>query len=279
MSSVTFYESVLKALMHDGSISNAFSTLIICGGVTDYKIFTYLGFKNVTLSNIDDAQISLGQDNFIATPADAENLPFRNGQFELVCVNAGLHHCASPHRALCEMYRVASKAILVIEARDSFLMRLGIAAGMVADYEVEAIARNELTYGGWRNSDIPNYIYRWTEREVNKTLRSFDPTGQIYLRFFHGVSLPHGRLKDFRGRWHLVVSHIAAVGVKAVVALYPRGGNNFAFFARKPAKVHPWLREEGGRLGINREWVSARYRVRDRGRRHHPGGTLSGPST
>jgi hypothetical protein len=150
---------------------------------------------------------------------------------------------------------------------------------MVADYEVAAVARDELTYGGWRNSDIPNYIYRWTEREVDKTLRSFDPTEQIYLRFFHGVSLPHGRLKDFRSRWRLVVSHIAAVGVKAVVAVYPRGGNNFAFFARKLAKVHPWLREEGGRVGINREWVSARYRVRDRGRRYHPGGSLSRPPT
>jgi ubiquinone/menaquinone biosynthesis C-methylase UbiE len=279
MSSVGFYENVLQTLMREGDISNASSALIVCGGPTDREIFTRFGFQDITLSNIDDAQLDLDQDDVVATPADAENLPFQSGQFELVCVNAGLHHCASPHRALCEMYRVASNAVLVIEARDSFLMRLGTAAGMVADYEVEAVARNELAYGGWRNSDIPNYIYRWTEREVDKTLRSFDPTGPISLRFFHGVSLPHGRLKDYRSRWRLVVSHIAAVGVKAVVAVYPRGGNNFAFFARKPAKVHPWLREEGGRVGINREWVSTRYRVRDRGRRHHPGGSLSGHST
>src|SRR5918996_2976345 len=111
MSGVAFYENVLKTLMRDGDISNASSTLIVCGGVTDYKIFTRLGFQDFTLSNIDDAQLALDHENCGATPADAENLPFRNGQFELVCVNAGLHHCASPHRALCEMYRVASKAV------------------------------------------------------------------------------------------------------------------------------------------------------------------------
>jgi ubiquinone/menaquinone biosynthesis C-methylase UbiE len=43
---------------------------------------------------------------------DAEQLSFEDEAFDYVFVHAGLHHCASPHRALLEMYRVARRGIM-----------------------------------------------------------------------------------------------------------------------------------------------------------------------
>ncbi len=55
-------------------------------------------------------------------------------------VHAGLHHCGSPHRALLEMYRVARKAAVVFEARDSLMMRSAVALGFTNDFELEAVS-------------------------------------------------------------------------------------------------------------------------------------------
>jgi hypothetical protein len=88
-----------------------------------------------------------------------------------------LHHCASPHRALLEMYRVARKAAAVFEARDSLMMRSAIALGFTGDFELEAVSGEGYESGGLNNGPIPNSNFRWTEREVVETIRAADPAG------------------------------------------------------------------------------------------------------
>jgi hypothetical protein len=74
-------------------------------------------------------------------------------------VHAGLHHCASPHRALLERYRVARKAVLVFEARDSLMVRTAVALAS-SDFELEAVSGEGYESGGLNNGPIPNLGYR-----------------------------------------------------------------------------------------------------------------------
>src|SRR5690606_22446416 len=94
------------------------------------------------------------------------------------------------HRALLEMVRVASRGVLVIEARDSWAMRRATQLGIAVDYELPAVAANNYGSGGVANGPIPNYVYRWTEREVEKTLASAYPEGKQSIRYFYGLDLP-----------------------------------------------------------------------------------------
>ena len=81
----------------------------------------------------------------------------KTSSFDWAIVHAGLHHCASPHRGLLEMCRVARKGVVVMEARDSMLIRLAARVGLVPNYELETVAIANFAIGGLRNSAIPNY--------------------------------------------------------------------------------------------------------------------------
>ena len=73
------------------------------------------------------------------------------------------------------MYRVSRKGLLVFEARDSIVMRVMEKLQLVQVYEATAVHMNDCRFGGVNNTEIPNFIYRWTEREVEKTIQSYSP--------------------------------------------------------------------------------------------------------
>jgi ubiquinone/menaquinone biosynthesis C-methylase UbiE len=49
---------------------------------------------------------------------DAQQLPFANGSFDLVCEFGALHHIPHPAKAVSEMLRVASKAIFISDCNN-----------------------------------------------------------------------------------------------------------------------------------------------------------------
>ena len=53
------------------------------------------------------------------------------------------------------------------------------------EYELSAIKKN-ITTGGVDNTSIPNYVYRWTEREIIKLMKSFRPDLKIKIFFDYG---------------------------------------------------------------------------------------------
>jgi hypothetical protein len=79
-----------------------------------------------------------------------------------------------PHSAILEMYRVSKIGTLIIEGNDSFLMRLSGKLNFSQDFEVASVDKINKR-GGVNESGIPNYVYRWNEREIYKTLSSFEP--------------------------------------------------------------------------------------------------------
>jgi ubiquinone/menaquinone biosynthesis C-methylase UbiE len=73
--------------------------------------------------------------DLIPVVADVEDLPFRDGAFDLVFVHDGLHHLEDPFRGIREMIRVASQAVSINEPARAWVTRAAVRLG--AAYEVE----------------------------------------------------------------------------------------------------------------------------------------------
>lgn len=228
------------------------SVLVVCGGRFDFEVLTSLGFKNITIT-------SAFKEKAKTIPhyrqADAENLPFTDQSYDIVLVHAGLHHCFSPHRALCEMYRVAYKSVIVIEAQDSWFVRLMIRFGLMLEYEFDAV-ENEKTSGGVANLPIPNYVYRWTRREVEKLIRSLDPyhmpkiwseSSHIFYDCFLRENFFLGQKAGLNHINRRILVRIAHAATWVLNKLIPSQGNTFTLFiSRHNAILHPWIRKRSG---------------------------------
>ncbi len=260
-----FYTRVLRESIHSGLISTPDSVLVVCGGSYDVQILRQLGFTNVTITNVDD---SYDCKPFEWKHEDAEDLSFSDASFDWAFVHAGLHHCASPHRGLLEMCRVSKKGVLVIEARDSALIRAAVRLGLVPTYELEAVALNDFTAGGVRNSAIPNFIYRWTEREARKTIEGAYPGRNNRIQFFYGIALPTQRL-SMNTLCKRAVAGVLGVAAKLFQFVFPKQCNLFGFVVTSDG-AKPWI--EGGalsrsfKLGFNPKKYVTKDTIRDGGR-------------
>src|SRR6266496_3290333 len=185
-----FYLRIIKTLLDRRIVTQSMSVLVVCGGQTDKKLFQELGFDNVTISNLDSRMTGRDFLPYEGISQDAEALTFPDNSFDVVVVCAGLHHCYSPHRALLEIYRVARRCAVALEARDGFLSRIAVRLGVVDEYELTAVIGNDYAFGGVKNSSVPNYIYRWTEREVIKTIASAAPHAKPQALWFHEFAPP-----------------------------------------------------------------------------------------
>lgn len=143
-----FYDAVLHRLLGEGLLKLDDKVLVTCGGPLDGETLLRLGFRDATITNLDNQQhgsvapLQWAHQN-------AECLTYENQAFDVALVHAGLHHCRSPHRALLEMYRVAKKAVVVFEARDSLAMKIARLSGLTPDYEIEAVVTSDnCQYGG-----------------------------------------------------------------------------------------------------------------------------------
>lgn len=165
----------LRALIQTGRISGDDSFLVVFGGEFDRVVMRLLELNNVTVTNksntVDGRQV------------DARLIPFPDGSFDHVVAHAGIHHCSRPHQAVCEMYRIALKSVMFFEAQDSWMMRRAVRLKLTADYEWNAILDHGLRRGGVDDLPIPNYVYRWTRREIEKLVRTLDPAHIPCLTF------------------------------------------------------------------------------------------------
>ncbi len=223
-----FYERVLRSLLEQGLVDRGWRVLVAAGGDVDRAALTAAGFTDVTITNVSPGPGEELQ--------DMESLTYADDSFDLAVVSAGLHHCASPHRALLELYRVARRGVLALEARDSALMRAAQRLGVVDEYELTAVADNGFASGGLRNSAVPNYVYRWTEREVEKTIASAHPERIHSFHWFRELELPVSVLElSGKARWR-----VAAAPLRLVTRVFPKQANLFAFAVFR-GELQPWM--------------------------------------
>ena len=257
----SFYRRVLEQLLDDGVIRRDMTVLVAAGGAADRDVFRELGFEHVTISNVDEAVAAEELSPYEWSFQDAEALSYPDGSFDVTVVSAGLHHCRSPHRALLELYRVARVVAIGLESRDSTLMRIAIRLRAVDEYELAAVAAHELRAGGVANTSTPNYVYRWSEREVEKTVASFAPHARHRISFFREFELPESLLEIDRSA-RASALRMARPVVAGITRLLPRQANLFAFAIQKPhlpADLQPWMRLENGDLAPDPGVVGRRY--------------------
>lgn len=259
---LAFYKSTVEKWITDKEKK----ILIVAGGDRDFIVFRELGFTNVTISNLDPR---MSVEDYLPYPwvyQDAENLTFPDNSYDIVVIHAALHHCYSPHRALLSLYRVAREGVLFIESRDSILMQFLVKFGFTIDYEHNAVVANDFIYGGVENSAIPNYVYRWTEREVEKTILCYNPLAPHRFRFLYGNDMP--RILDMRQNASFKRFLIRAMKSLYLIfiLLFPKQQNLFACYIEKPDvfKNHfEWLEYKDGKWGINKKWAKANFNNMD----------------
>jgi hypothetical protein len=157
------------------------------------------------------------------------------------------------------MYRVAKKAAIVLEARESLLMRLAVRLGFTNDFELESVtSHGGLETGGMRNGPIPNLNYRWLEREVIKVVRAADPAYVESIRFFYGPRLPTLRFDNVDAPFRRLVLKVVAPVVEALVAIFSTQGNEFGFVIFKTGQLREWIELRDGRPLVFREKANKR---------------------
>jgi SAM-dependent methyltransferase len=258
-----FTESVLEELLADGTISHSDRIIAVCAGVRERDIFLRCGFQDVTITNLDHSGSGDRFPPFQWSYQDAHDLNYDDNSFDFAFVTDGLHHCSSPHRAMLEMYRVARKGIIVIESRNSLLMRAANHLGLSPEYEVEAVVGSEFKSGGVNNTDIPNYIYRWTESDFEKAIRSFDPMGKQDFRFFYGLNLPYELAGWKKSSLKFYVVKVADPLLRGFTRVFKRQCNTLAMIALKPRipdDLWPWLKLQNGSVVFNADYAGQHFK-------------------
>jgi SAM-dependent methyltransferase len=232
---------ILEKLLKSGRLCRDDSLLTVFGGEFDRAVTSRLGFANIVLSNKSSA---VGDHHF-----DVREIPYPDSSFDHVLAHAGIHHCSRPHQAVCEMYRVAGKSVMFFEAQDSWIMRLAVKLKLTVDYEWNAILDHGLRRGGVDDLPIPNYVYRWTRREVEKLIRSLDPAHVPFLSFIVGWDFTYERVRRRLQRTMLrwlpfwLLTGICRASVFLFNLFLSRYGNTFFARIEKRGAEQAWMKD------------------------------------
>lgn len=180
----SFYEEqIIKWLPKESSI------LIIGASNKEAEIFSKNNFNNITLGYFDENDkknfLKIGyQENKNLFKIDIREINFKDNHFDYCFTHATIHHVDLPHIAVSELYRVSKKGTLIIESNDSLVMRVASYFNFTEDFEISSVKNNS---GGLLNTGIPNYVYRWTEREIIKLINSYKPQykHKIHFSYFY----------------------------------------------------------------------------------------------
>jgi SAM-dependent methyltransferase len=231
--------------------------LVVGGGQEDLEILSACGFSQIVLSNLAGTGTSL----------DAEQIDLPDNSYPVVFAHAVLHHCRSPQKALGEMVRVAQKHVFFVEPNDCGALRMLVRLGFSFPYEIGGVANNGYT-GGLRNGLIPNYIYRWTEREVIKSVltyhpeRQFEVRSQPYWDFYVNEEELLARketklaaLASKLGARNFIVFLRLAQALLSMSPLLRSQGNKF-FCAISKQDLQPWIEVREDQYCIKRDWAT-----------------------
>ncbi len=222
-----FYQNQILKFLHKNK-----SILVLGASSDEGNLFHKLQFKKVTLSNLNLAQLKGTEKyNFKKIKIDFRNLfKIENNSYDYVVVHASIHHTSKPHNILLEMYRIAKCGILIVESNDSFIMRLSVKLNFSEDFEKSAL--NENTYvGGVDGTNIPNYVYRWTEREIKKLFYSYQPDKNINIIFNYQNNIFNENLSN--NLIKKIIITLSYIFLKIIFFLFPKQQNLMSIYIDK----------------------------------------------
>jgi SAM-dependent methyltransferase len=225
------------------------------------------------MSNLSTEILRREEDSCRAKPSltslDAENLALSDESYDVVFAHEVLHHCRSPHRALCEMLRVSREFVIFQEPNDSWFMRALTRYRFSSPFELPAVIDNEYTAGGVRDSQIPNYIYRWDRREVFKCVSSYvaERLCSIYSYpywDFNATAKDLGLRKETRiGSLTKIIGAANFLGILRLMqrllnrtSMTRKQGNKFLCCIVKLPQLRPWLEWHDHEIIFNRGYPS-----------------------
>jgi hypothetical protein len=142
------------------------------------------------------------------------------------------------------MYRVARKCAVAFESRDSLMMRTAARLGLTMDYEIISVTPDGR--GGVADTGVPNFIYRWTEREIRKTIASYDPARIQKIAFFYDLRIPIQRFTASGNQLLRLAGLLVEPLSRIFASLFPTQCNEFAFAISKTGERQPWIDATGG---------------------------------
>jgi SAM-dependent methyltransferase len=166
-----FYCKIIKKYLKN-KIKN--TILVLGAGNLDKEILKK--YSNTFFTNINAQNEKMIKNGILM-----QNLPYNNNSYDYVITHASIHHCSRPHAAILEMLRVAKYGVIFIESHDCLLAKLSCKLGFSEIYEYSAVESD--AHGGVDNTNIPNFVYRWTEREVIKLINSYKPLNKYKIYF------------------------------------------------------------------------------------------------
>jgi hypothetical protein len=89
-----FYKNCINEIIKDKHAT----VLVIGGGENDKLVFRENSFIDVTISNIDERQSDSEYYPYKHCFQNAENLSYKDNEFDYVVAHATLHHFSSPGR-------------------------------------------------------------------------------------------------------------------------------------------------------------------------------------
>lgn len=251
-----FYEKIINKIIIDKN-----SKILVVGGTKyDSNIFEKNNFLNVTISNLDKNNDYYPYKHSLQ---DLRKLNLEDDSFDYVVANACIHHTSRPHQAILEMYRVSSKGIIVIEGNDSLLIKIANYFGMSQEYELSAVISGDYSHdlGGVDNTNIPNFVYRWTEREVYKLISCYEPQFNHEINFYYD--------SDFEGYKNVKKTNLISpilflleTITKFYFLIFKKEKNLFSFFINKSErKLNDWISNvENKKVEINKEYIFSKIK-------------------
>ena len=245
----------LAQVVARAEVSTSGSVLVIGGMQEDADVLRRCGFTNITLSNIECVPVgSASQHDLPIMAIDAESIDLPDASYDTIFVHEVIHHCRSPHRALCEMLRVARGHVIMMEPNDSAFMSLLCRLRFSFPYEVFAVVDNDYICGGVRNSEVPNFIFRWNRHEVYKTASSFlaeymfgveaNPYWDFGIEekdLAYRIQTRIGSITKLIGAKNFIhVLHLAQAVFNRIPVVRAQG-NKFLCCVRKEMALQPWL--------------------------------------
>ncbi len=236
------------------AVDRSQTVLVLGGEQEDLDILTACGFESIALSNLGPAGLAL----------DAESIDLKDDSYTTVFAHAVLHHCRSPHKALGEMLRVAQRTVIFVEPNDSLALRLLVRLGFSFPYELAAVVAHDYVHGGMRDGPIPNYIYRWTGREVEKCAASYQPElrckvhahpyWDFYVNEYELLSRKETRVaalaQAIGARNFIKILHLAQAALNVLLPLRAQGNKFFCAIEKK--ELVPWVEFRDGSMALKR---------------------------
>jgi SAM-dependent methyltransferase len=228
--------SVIKRHIRDGKLETSGTLLVLGASDGDAAVLSEAGWSSITLSNFYSSMDTFNDNGYLHL--DAEDLSLPDESFECVAAYEVLHHCRSPHRALCEMLRVSSHYVMFQEPNDSALYRLLRRIGLIFPFEIAAVVANGYVSGGVRNTSVPNYIYRWNHLTAYQSAMSYVPERVVNVHSYPYWELNHTE-------YELEFHRNSRLGYLIRAAGGPKNFRRLLRLVQKSFNSVPFVRQQG----------------------------------